>query len=51
MGRKCLNRTEDELKEQNRVRQRRFYERHSNDIRKEKLRKYYERRNAEKIND
>jgi hypothetical protein len=47
MGRKCLNRTEEELKEMNRVRLRRFYERHSKDIKKEKLRKYYERKSME----
>lgn len=48
MGRKCLNRTEEELKEQNRIRQRRYYERHSNKIKRDKLKQYYERKEMDK---
>ena len=47
MGQKKLNRTEEELRELNRIRARRFYERHNKRIRKEKLRKYYERKTME----
>lgn len=44
MGRKKLNRTKEEIREQNRIRQRRFYERHSKEIKKEKLKKYYKKK-------
>ena len=44
MGRNKLNRTDEEIREQNRIRQRRFYDKHSKRIRKEKLRKYYEKK-------
>ena len=47
MGRKKLNRTKEELREQFRIRQRRFYERHSERIKKEKLEQYYERKTME----
>ncbi len=48
MGRKRLNRTKEEIREQNRIRQRRFYERHSKRIKKEKLKKYYNQKEMEK---
>ena len=48
MGRKRLNRTDEELREQSRIRQRRFYERHSKRIKREKMRKYYERKEMDK---
>ena len=41
MGRHKLNRTKEELKEQSRVRARRFYERHSKEIKRERMRRYW----------
>lgn len=41
MGRHKLNRTKEELQEQSRVRAKRFYERHSKQIKQERMRRYW----------
>ena len=44
MGRKALNRTEEELKKMNRVRAQRYYERHSDKVKRNNLNRYYEKK-------
>ena len=41
MGRKRLNRTSDEIREQNRIRGNRFYGKHKERIRHERMEKYW----------
>ena len=41
MGRHKINRTREELLEQQRCRGKRYYERHAERIRKERMRKYW----------
>ena len=41
MGRKKLNRTKDELREQKRVRDERYYQRHRNNILEKRMRRYW----------
>lgn len=43
MGRKKLHRTNEELAEMNRERQRRYYERHKDEINKRKMEQYYQK--------
>jgi REP element-mobilizing transposase RayT len=42
MGRKKLNKTPEELREQKRIRDQRYYERHTNKINANKMAKYYQ---------
>lgn len=41
MGRKKLNRTKDEIREQNRIRANKFYEKHGTRIKEERMRRYW----------
>ena len=41
MGRKKLNRTPEELREQKRIRDQRYYERHKDKLNANKMSKYY----------
>lgn len=41
MGRKKLNRTPDELQEQKRARDKRYYEKHKDKLNAKRLEKYY----------
>ena len=41
MGRKKLNRTKEEINEQTKLRMRKYYERHKDRLKKEKLERYY----------
>jgi hypothetical protein len=50
MGRKQLNRTKDEIREQNRIRAKRFYDKHKDSERVRKLEDYY-RSKVEKENE
>jgi hypothetical protein len=43
MGRKKLNRTREELNEQTKLRMRKYYERHKERIKREKLDRYYKK--------
>jgi hypothetical protein len=42
MGRKKLNRTKEELDELNRIRLRRYYERHKDEVKQRNLKRYFE---------
>ena len=44
MGRKKLNRTEEELREQKRVRDRRYYQKHRKCICKKRMERYLEKK-------
>ena len=44
MGRKKLNRTEEELQEQKRIRDARYYAKHRDKIKKERMRKYWKKK-------
>ena len=44
MGRKKLNKTKEELNEQTKFRMRKYYERHKERIRREKLQRYYDKK-------
>jgi hypothetical protein len=41
MGRKKLNRTEEQLREQKRIRDKRYYERHGERIKQKRMLKYW----------
>ena len=43
MGRKRLNRTKKEIRKQNRIRAKRFYDRHKNKVKQRNLQRYYEK--------
>lgn len=45
MGRKKLNRTREELLEQQRVRAKRYYEKHKQRLNKNSLQRYYKQKN------
>ena len=47
MGRKKLHRTKEELAEDNRVRQRKYYEKHKDRLNAERMKRYYEKRNIQ----
>ena len=42
MGRKKLNRSKEEIRDQWKIRSNRYYQKHKEDIKKRNLRKYYE---------
>jgi hypothetical protein len=43
MGRKKLHRTKDEIRKMCRIRQKRFYEKHKERIKRQNLKRYYEK--------
>lgn len=45
MGRKKLNRTREELREQKRIRDKRYYEKHGDEIKRKRMEKYWESKN------
>lgn len=47
MGRKKLNRTKEEINEQARIRMKKYYERHKERIKKQKLERYYQSKKYE----
>jgi hypothetical protein len=44
MGRKKLHRTKDEHREQKRIRDKRYYQRHSNEIKGKRMQRYLEKK-------
>ena len=46
MGRKSLNRTDDELREQKRLRNQRYHQRHKDKIQRNQMERYYGRKNG-----
>jgi len=49
MGRKKLNRTKNEFDELNRIRLRKYYNKHRNKIKQKNLKRYYERKSKRNI--
>ena len=43
MGRKKLNKTQDELREQKRIRDKRYYEKHKSKLLQKRMRRYWEK--------
>jgi hypothetical protein len=43
MGRKKLHRTREEIREQNRLRAQKYYERHGDDIKRKRMERYWEK--------
>jgi hypothetical protein len=41
MGRKKLNKSLEEIREQNRIRAKRFYDRHKEEVKKNRMRRYW----------